>query len=106
MSGLLQVWDAAGSQLLFSWALPPTRLVSGLAPVPTFARGIAANIAADGSAQICLGASSGLVYIFDAPRPNSIALVAALQHHTSAVTALGSSWQGRRGNLTNDVTCR
>eukprot|EP00891_Asterochloris_glomerata_P002415 jgi/Astpho2/2415/fgenesh1_pg.00044_%23_45_t len=101
----MQVWDAAGSQLLFSWALPPTKLVSGLAPVPTFARGIAANIAADGSAQICLGASSGLVYIFDAPRPSSIALVAALQHHTSAVTALGSSWQGRRGNLTNDVTC-
>jgi hypothetical protein len=59
--GLLQVWDAVQSNLLYVWELPRSEV-----PSPhhaDFVSSLCFNLAADGSTQLCAGCSSGVIQV-------------------------------------------
>ncbi|GBF91359.1 hypothetical protein Rsub_04099 [Raphidocelis subcapitata] len=114
----LQVWDESGSGLLFFWPLPEYTASPSAPPPPSsgFVRGLAFNAAAaDGPcyAHLCAGTSGSDIAVFEitaaaagsrgggaARNPPSICLAARLagvHDGGSAVTALGSAFQSRRG---------
>ncbi|KAJ9517216.1 hypothetical protein QJQ45_009170 [Haematococcus lacustris] len=139
----VQVWDRQVKTLLFSWAFPePERPAPGAPPPPSgqasgvglrhalFARGAAMNIACDGSANMCFGASNGCLYVLEvgtpilplSPCPDLLGCPPSLPaiclqfdesgrlrgptrfpHHTAPITALSSAYASRQGRWTDDL---
>ncbi len=64
-----------------------------------FARGAAINIAADGSANICFGASSGLLHVLEVDEVGRFRGPSTFAHHTAPITAIGSAYQSRQGRF-------
>ncbi|KAL6744751.1 WD40-repeat-containing domain protein [Haematococcus lacustris] len=112
----VQVWDRQVKTLLFSWAFPePERPAPGAPPPPSgqasgvglrhalFARGAAMNIACDGSANMCFGASNGCLYVLEFDESGRLRGPTRFPHHTAPITALSSAYASRQGRWTDDL---
>ncbi|KAJ9517428.1 hypothetical protein QJQ45_016804 [Haematococcus lacustris] len=112
----VQVWDRQVKTLLFSWAFPePERPAPGAPPPPSsqangvglrhalFARGAAMNIACDGSANMCFGASNSCLYVLEFDESGRLRGPARFPHHTAPITALSSAYASRQGRWTDDL---
>ncbi|EFJ46699.1 hypothetical protein VOLCADRAFT_118068 [Volvox carteri f. nagariensis] len=73
-----------------------------------FARGVAINVANDGTPHICFGTSAGAVFALELSEADGkfkSALVPLPKHHKTAITAVGSAYQSRQGKWTEDLGC-
>lgn len=101
----MQVWDSTGTQLLYHWRLPAGQQPES-ATTASFARGVCSNITADGTVQICVGFSTGDVYVYQVAPGPMIKPGPVLRHHKAPITALSSAHQCRQGNWAEDLACR
>ena len=90
-----QVWDEAGTSLLYAWRLPRSRADPKTSTHADFVRGAAFCLAADGSVCLCVGSSGGVVYCFHVtevgglqPTPGTSAMVQGMGRHRVALHAL------------------
>eukprot|EP00879_Flechtneria_rotunda_P028751 GHRR01030969.1.p1 GENE.GHRR01030969.1~~GHRR01030969.1.p1 ORF type:complete len:313 (+),score=62.62 GHRR01030969.1:373-1311(+) len=99
----LQVWDQAGVNLLYFWNLPKGEPPSTYHA--DFVRGISFNVSQDGHTQLCAGCSNGDIQVFSVGAGGLLKSVTCLKHHKCTITALGSSYQSRRGIWSDDLGC-
>eukprot|EP00879_Flechtneria_rotunda_P025816 GHRR01027463.1.p1 GENE.GHRR01027463.1~~GHRR01027463.1.p1 ORF type:complete len:249 (+),score=58.24 GHRR01027463.1:1131-1877(+) len=99
----MQVWDQAGVNLLYFWNLPKGEPPSTYHA--DFVRGISFNVSQDGHTQLCAGCSNGDIQVFSVGAGGLLKSVTCLKHHKCTITALGSSYQSRRGIWSDDLGC-
>jgi len=117
--GGVQVWDKPGLHLLFQWSFPVSDAnSSGSSPAAQqaltesethvrhqlFARSSTILLAADGSANICFGASSGDVHVLQVDELGRFQGPSTFHHHKAPITAMGSAYQSRHGRTAEDVS--
>ena len=87
------VFDATGGRMTFQFSLQEQPGTSSA----SFCRGVAAAASEDGSGQLCVGSSEGVVFVLDCDRSGRFKAPVRLAGHTAAITALGSGYHSSSG---------
>jgi WD40 repeat protein len=98
---LMQVWDGAGESLLFVWQLPRSEVPS--TQHTDFVRGLAFNMAADRSVQLCAGCSNSSIHVFSVAPGMHFKHATSLAHGAQPIAALASAFHSRRGGWADDL---
>ncbi|GLC46400.1 WD repeat-containing protein 54 [Pleodorina starrii] len=104
----LQIWDKTITHLTHVCPLPSAGASEVAARNAYFARGVAINVANDGTPHIAFGTSGGAVFalaLSESDGKFGSVPVALPRHHKSPITAIGSAYQSRQGKWTEDLGC-
>lgn len=93
----LQVWKDAGAHLIYHWIVPSTRRQQSNHMHSAFAQGICLAYAEDKGVLLCVGTSSGVIYVFKVGHGgDSFEMIKELDGHQGPVLCLGSSFHSNR----------